>query len=404
MSDNWLREYVLLAFRIHRVVQTVYGSQFVEAYYGPPEWRQQAESEPELSAANLVRQTMTLADALPAQEFASQRASYLAKHVIAMETLCRKLCGEPFPLEEEAKCCLDISPVWTPEEQFEQAHALYEMVLPGTGSIAERLKDYKSSLAFPLDQVDVLKSFIDQAFVEARKRTLVLMELPAGETIEVQYLPEKAYDAAARYDGNYRTRIEVNVVASAAELPRLFDHKVCHEAYPGHHTEYVLKEQYLYQQQGYIEQALVLTLCPQCVNTEGIAMMAHEMIFSPGEAEQWIAEHIYPFLHKEVDATILLRLRQASEMLFSVWDNALMLLDEGRSEAEVAQYFMRYMLVAEDKAVQMVAHLKHPVDGLYTLTYVGGQKLLRPWLQGPDRVAVFRHFLKKQINPSSLVL
>ena len=103
MSDDWMREYVLLAFRIHRVVQAAYGSPFVEAYYGPLEWRQQAESEQEMTSTNLVRQTMTLADALPAQGFTSQRASYLAKHVIAMETLCRKLCGETFTLEEEAK-------------------------------------------------------------------------------------------------------------------------------------------------------------------------------------------------------------------------------------------------------------------------------------------------------------
>ena len=148
MSDNWLREYILLAFRIHRVVQTTYGDQFVEAYYGPPAWCQQAESEPEMAANDLVRQAMSLADALPAQGFAAGRTIYLGKHVRAMETLCRKLCGETFSLEEEAERCLDIAPAWTPEEQFEQAHALYEMVLPGTGSIAERLKNTGYLLPF----------------------------------------------------------------------------------------------------------------------------------------------------------------------------------------------------------------------------------------------------------------
>lgn len=195
----------------------------------------------------------------------------------------------------------------------------------------------------------------------------------------------------------------MNVSATAAYLSRLFDHKVCHEAYPGHHTEYVLKEQNLYQQQGYIEQSLVLTLCPQCVITEGIAMMAHEMIFSPGEAEQWIVDHVYRFLRKDVDATVLLRLRQASEMLYGVWDNALLMLGEGRPEEEIVQYFSKHMLLAEDRATQMVAYLKRPVSGLYQLTYASGQKLLRPWLQGPDKVAVFRHFLTEQIYPSSLV-
>ena len=84
MSDNWLREYVLLAFRIPRVLQTTYGSQFVEAYYGPLAWRQLAESEPEIAANVLVRQAMVLADALPVQGFAAGRAIYLGKHIIAI--------------------------------------------------------------------------------------------------------------------------------------------------------------------------------------------------------------------------------------------------------------------------------------------------------------------------------
>jgi hypothetical protein len=104
------------------------------------------------------------------------------------------------------------------------------------------------------------------------------MALPEEETIEMQYFPEKEYDAAARYQGNYRTRIEMNLAATAAWFPRLFDHKVCHEGYPGHHTDYVLKEQHL-ARRGYTEQTLYLTLAPQCVISEGIAMVAHEMLF-----------------------------------------------------------------------------------------------------------------------------
>ena len=73
--------------------------------------------------------------------------------------------------------------------------------------------------------------------------------------------------------------IEMNLAATAAWFPRLFDHKVCHEGYPGHHTDYVLKDQHL-ARRGYTEQTMYLTLVPQCVISEGIAMVAHEMIFS----------------------------------------------------------------------------------------------------------------------------
>lgn len=87
----WLQEYIFLAFRLHKVVQTIYGSPFVEEYWGPPAWREQVEKEPEMTAADLVRQAIMLADSLSAQGFAQNREAYLGKHFRAMETLARKL-------------------------------------------------------------------------------------------------------------------------------------------------------------------------------------------------------------------------------------------------------------------------------------------------------------------------
>src|SRR5689334_18414626 len=98
MSETWLHEYMLLALRIHSVVQKAYDCPFVEAYYGPPEWRVQAEAEPESKPAELVSQALVLSEALPAQGFDPNRTAFLSKHVKAMETLCRKLSGERFSL------------------------------------------------------------------------------------------------------------------------------------------------------------------------------------------------------------------------------------------------------------------------------------------------------------------
>lgn len=404
MNETWLQAYILLAFRIHKVVQETYGAEclFVESYYGPQGWREQTESEPQATPADLVRQATTLLDALPAQNFPANREIYLAKHVRAMVMMCRKLCGETFSLEEEARDFLDIQPVWTSEERFEQAHALYDTILPGTGSITERRRAYGDVIAYPKDQAHLLPQFIDLAFTEARERTRRLIELPAGETFDIEYRPDWEHEAAAYYRGNYQTQIVMNVAATGTSLSRLFDHKVCHEGYPGHHTEYTLKEQHIYRQQGYVEQSLLLTLCPQCVIQEGIATTAHEMIFAEGEAEQWLAEHVYRPLNRDVDPLVLLRLRQASQMLEGVWHNAAILLDEGRSDQEVAQYFTRYMMLTEDTARSMVALLQHPIWGRNQLTYASGYRLMQRHLQGSDKIALFRRVLTEQITPSQL--
>src|SRR5579875_1531637 len=132
-------------------------------------------------------------------------------------------------------------------------------------------------------------------------------------------------------------------------------------------------------------------------------MVAHELIFSEGEAEQWLANQMERLFQREVDAHALLRLRQASELLQGVWGNAALLLDEGREDAEVARYFGEYMLVPEERSSAYVAALKHPLYGLHTaLTYGNGQRLVRRWLQGPDRVAIFQRFLTEQWTPSPL--
>jgi hypothetical protein len=391
-----------LAFRLHRIVQTSYDSPFVEAYYGPPAWRQQAEAEPPQKPAELARQAVALAEALPTQGFAPNRARYLGKHVTAMEKLCRKIGGERLSLAQQARDCLDVQPTWTPEAQFEEAHRLYAAILPGSGDLGERREDYRGVLAFPKEDSARLVDLIARAFAEARQRTYALLDLPAEETIEVQLAPEQGHEGAARYQGSYRTRIEMNLAASGGQLPRLFDHKVCHEGYPGHHTEYALKEQHLVRERGYSEQTIILTLCPQCVMTEGIAMLAHELIFAPGEAEEWLVERVYRPLKQDVEAAALLGLRQASELLNPIWDNAALLLDEGQPEPDVATYLASYMLVTEERAMGMIAALRHPLWGIYNLTYAGGKKLLRPWLQGPDRQATFRRFLTEQLLPSQL--
>jgi hypothetical protein len=403
MSDWWLQEYLGLAFRLHTLIQATYESPFVEAFYGPPVWQAQAESEPPREASELVQQAIRLVSALPLQGFPSRREQYLGKHLKAMEILGRQLCGETFRLAEQASAYLDIQPAWTPEEQFEQAHTLYKQVLPGMGSLLERLQTYRARLAFPSDQQERIPSLVSLAFTEARRRTCHLAELPTAEALSFEYLTEWDHEAAAYYQGNYHTQITINMAATAQSIARLFDHKVCHEGYPGHHTEYILKEQHLYREQGYIEQAICLTLCPHSVLREGIATLAHEMIFMEGEAEEWIVEHIYRPLHQQVDPVVLLQLRRASQMLGGVWENAALLLDEGRPEAEVRAYCVRFLLISEESARRAVALLKHPIWGPYQLTYTAGQRVLRPWLQGSDKQAVFRRLLMEQWVPSQLL-
>ena len=400
MNEQWFKEYVLLAFRMDKAIRKFTESRFVDYYYGPPEWK--AEAEAEKPADELVRDAMALEDTLAEQGFEAHRATYLEKQVGALETVCRKLNGETFSLEEEVQRCFDIHPERIPESQFEQGLALLDEALPGDGSLPDRLQGWRNRYQLAQEKSGLLLNFMQRAAAEALRRTQTFVNLPVDEGIEVQMVSDKVYMGENWYLGNYRSRVELNTDLPT-DLNGLLDF-MCHEGYPGHHTEFVLKEQRLFRERGYLEQAIFPIISPQSVISEGIATSACEMIFSPEEAEQWLAEHIYPEAGIEPDAIDIAKLRKALELLeYPVGGNAAFLLHEGRSDDEVMQYLIKYSMLPDEDALKYLEFLKVPFQQAYIFTYFYGRQLMKPWLQRPDRLTVFRQFLTEQVYPSELV-
>lgn len=402
MHEQWFKDYVLLAFRMDKAIRKFTDSRFVDYYYGPPEWKAEAETETEREPSALVRDAIALEDTLADQGFEAHRATYLEKQLIALETVCRKLNGETFTLEDEVGRCFDIHPERIPESEFERGLSMLDATLPGNGSLPDRLQAWRKRYQLAPEKQDALLSLLQRAAAEARRRTLAIIDLPSGEGIEMRTVNDQVYIGDNQYLGNYRSRVDVNT-----DLPTDLNGLlifVCHEGYPGHHTEFVMKEQLLYRERGYLEQAIFPIIGPQAVISEGIARSACAMIFTADEAEQWLAEHIYPEASIETDTIDSAKLRAAQELLdYPVMGNAAFLLHEGRSDDEVTQYLMKYMLETEEQARKFLDFLKVPFQEAYIFTYFCGKQLMNPWLQGPDRANAFRRFLTEQVYPSELV-
>ncbi len=401
MSEQWFRDYVLLQFRIDKALRKFSESRFVDYYYGPPEWRAAVENEPETPALDLVRAAAALLDALPAQGFEARRAMYLSKQVIALETVCRKLNGESFALEDEVQRCFDIRPTMVPETQFEEAQALYDEVIPGHGDIFERLKALREHYDLPREKSGRVVDFMRLAIAEARRRTQAFVELPQGEDVELATISDRVYGGQNWYQGNYRSHVELNTDLPTSML-WLMD-LVCHEGYPGHHTEFVLKEQHLYRESGYMEEAIAPIICPQSVISEGIATSAFETIFTPDEAQQWARQHLYPAAGIEPIEMDFAKYYKAHDLLSGVDGNARFMLSNGYSDEEVKQYLIKYKLLPEEYAQKGIDFLKEPFQEGYIFTYFYGYELMKPWLAGPDRQQVFKRFLTEQFCPSDLV-
>lgn len=399
MSERWLHDYTVLALRLNKAVWQSNSYQPVEEYR-PPEWEEQVLHELVHPADVLLRDVQQLQETLPLQALEPQRTAYLAKQLCALETASRRLLGERFSLQEQARRCYDLEIAWLPESLFEQAYTLYDEALPGRGSIASRLHRWQESLTLPPEKAQLLPSFFQQALTEALLRTQELVPLPADTSTEIQTLVDRPARAMARYLGNHRSRVYLNP-AVPFPLSDLF-YVLCHEGYPGHLAEFVLKDEFLVQRWGYLEERVLLPCSPRYVISEGLALLAHEMIFAPGEAETWLAEQIYPEAGMPSDHSDLTKIHRAKDLLFGVSCNAAWLLEEGRPQAEVLDYLMRYALLSEEAARRELASLQRPFYEAYIFTYFYGRRLLEPFLQGPQRKARLRQFLTEQMAPSDL--
>lgn len=400
MSEQWHQDYVQLAFRIDKVFHKRIKLPYVDYYYGPPEWKTRVESEPEQEPIVLLRETTTLLDALDMQGFDQHRAAYLSKQVGAMEMACRKLNGERFSLIEELHRLFDISFVWTPEVQFDEALALYQEALPGKGTLADRLHQWRKQHSIPAEKRALVPGIVERMLAEIRSRTLSLVELPANEGIDAPVLEmDDEFGGACWYQGNYRSHVEINIddcIQRGVHVQVLMD-ALCHEVYPGHHTAYTLREHHLHREQGYQEEMIGLIFIPAAVIGEGIATTACEMLFSPHELEAWLVEYVYPELGIVADRADVAKIQQATDTLNGLWGNAIFMLREGQSEDALRAYLAPYMRQPHLPFWQLPFH-----EG-FGFVEPYGKRLMQSWLQGPDRQQTFRRFLAEQWYPSQLV-
>ncbi len=393
--DPLSRAYVALAFGIERHVPG-----YVDAYVGPPAVRDEAITGPKPEPARLLAAAQVLAARVAEADFPEARVGYLTAQFQGMIATCRLLAGETLPYAEEVHRCFDVDAEPTPEAIFEAAIAELDGLLPGTGPVAERMLAWRRGFEVPPATV---RPLIDAIVPEIRRRTeaLVRGELPDDETVEFRLVRDQPWSGYNWYLGDARSRVELNtdLPVHANDLVGL----LCHEAYPGHHTEHALKEQRLYRERGYGEHAIFLINTPECVISEGIATLAETVVF-PGDELAWFqAECVYPTagLGERGDPAREAAIGRAQRALRAVSANAALRLHaEGRSEADAVAYLQRYGLHGEAEARQQLRFITDRLWRAYVFTYHAGRDLLGRWLDGGDRAARFRTLLTEQVYPS----
>jgi hypothetical protein len=374
--------YLTLGLQIGRHVDGI-----VDAYYGPPELAESVDDAPLVEPAKLVSAAEALLDELD--------DGWLRDQVAGLRTYAGVLAGEARTYADEVEGCYGVRPRHTDEAVFEEAHERLAELLPGDEALGERYERWEESIRVPPEHVErTVAAVID----EARSQTRGLIELPEGERVDLEIVRDVAWMAFCEYRGGLRSEISVNVDLPLSALDVLI--VAMHETYPGHHAERCVKDHLLVGWRGLLEETIVMVPTPQSLVSEGIAKLAPTLLLDGpgGDALAALATEAVPGF----DLPQALAVHRAREPLeWAEVNAALMLHQDGASEAEAHAYLRRWALISEEIADHLIRFFTEPTSRSYVMTYPAGRDLCRAYVQDdPER---FRTLLTEQVRVGDLL-
>ena len=379
---------------------------YVDAYYGPPEWRKDAETR-KLSRDEIATRAASLAETIAAakppataDELTQLRYQYLTRQLEAVRARLSMLSGTTLRFDEESKALYDaVAPVHT-EAEFQSVLAHLETMLPGGAPLIDRYDEFRKSFIIPKDRLDaVFKAAIDAC----RSRTLQHIALPAGESFTVEYVTNKSWSGYNWYQGNYRSLIQVNT-----DLPIYVDRAIdlaCHEGYPGHHVYNVLLENNLLRDRGWIEFSVYPLFSPQRLIAEGTANYGIEVAFPRAERIEFERRVLFPAaqLKPEMAARYYQVLDLADQLSYAGNEAARRYLNGEIDRKAAADWLEKYGLYSRPRAEQRVRFIDQYRS--YVINYNLGKDMVARYIesQGPDRWSAFSRLISSPRLPSSLV-
>lgn len=383
-------------------------SGYIDAYYGPDEWAQQAKRAPrplpELrSAAEALQQRLAKVDDAQLAPLEVRRKHLLAAQLTAARTRMAMLAGEKLDFEHEAEGLYALRPQLKPLADYDPALQRLEAVFPGEGPLWKRVDAFASITAIPADK---LQAVMHASINECKRRTLQHIALPAEEKFSLELVTGQPWSGYNWYKGNATSLIQINT-----DLPVLMSRAVdlgCHEGYPGHHVLNMLLEQRLSKQRGWIEFTVYPLYSPMSLIAEGSANFGIELAFP--DAEKQVFEHdvLYPLAG--LDTALAARdaqLQQArSELAGARLTIARDYLDGRIDRAQAILLAQKYQLMSPQRAEQSLAFTDRYRS--YVINYGLGLELVRDYVDAAgttpqERWAAMERILSEPTLPVDLL-
>jgi hypothetical protein len=357
---------------------------YVDAYYGPPAWQEEASAhkrplaELRSEAAALLEKLRT-APPSSSEEMVRLRHQYLTRQIESMVARIDMLSGKKLSFDEESKALYDSVAPHYGAEHFQGILDQLETLVPGDPAdtpLPERIERFRQGFVIPRDRLD---SVFQAAIDECRRRTLEHVEVPAGESFQVEYVHDKPWSGYNWYKGGFHSLIQVNT-----DLPIFIDRAIdlaCHEGYPGHHVYNALLEKNLVRDRGWPEFSVYALFSPQSLIAEGTANFGIEVAFPGPERVRFEREKLFPLAG--LDATQAARYYEVQaltqQLSYAGNEAARQYLDGGTTREQAADWIVRYNLYSPERAEQRTRFMDRYRS--YVINYNYGQDLVREYIE-----------------------
>jgi hypothetical protein len=411
---------------------------YVDAFYGPPEWKSQAEKEKkslDQIAAEAAELSTTLNQDRPSPQSSTKgrggreaqasktsdagnsgdemlklRREYLQKQISALAARVRMLKGEKLKFDDESRALYDAVAQTFEDSHFDQIIAELEAKIPGTNrqsgsdQLWERYEKWRKPFLIPKEKLDTV---FQLAIKECRARTLAHVALPPNESFTVEYVTNKPWGGYNWYKGNFHSVIQVNT-----DLPIYIDRAVDlagHEGYPGHHVYNSLLEKNLVRDRGWMEFSVYPLFSPQSLIAEGTANFGRDVAF-PTKTERMKFEKEVLFPAAGIDSKRADEYYAVQDLMkqldYAVNEAARRLVNGEIDESAAVQWLQKYAVMDPARAQQRVKFIKRYRS--YVINYNLGEDIVQRYIEkrsGSDpekRWSEFGKLLSSPRLPSGL--
>ncbi len=402
--DAIARDYLLLVLRLDQHVPGL-----VDGFFGPAELKATVDLQQLRPPTQLRTDAADLRARLDREVPETDRRRWLAAQLVALEAQAAALAGDALPYLDHVTACFDHRPERVDERVFATAAEDLDRLLPGVGSLQDRIAAWDARFAIPPDR---LRGVIDAVLPRLRERARSAFGLPDGEGVTVSLVRAQPWSGYNWYDGGLRSRVDLNtdLPVRAGDLPGL----LAHEAYPGHHLEHAWKEAHQVERLGHLEASVLSINTPECLLSEGLADLGRRFAVPDDDEADLLAEVLDraglvdagdPSAVRATAETQVAVTRALAAIRGVAGNAALLRHADGASHAEALAYLERWLLTTPERCAKRLEFIEHPLWRTYVFVYFEGERLLRRWLEAvpeADRAARFRRLLVEQLSPGAI--